>query len=39
MNTCSLHFEAAQGPLFILAPTILATRIILGFMLAKLKPA
>lgn len=39
MNTCSLYLEAAQGLLFILAPTILATGIILGFMMAKLKPA
>lgn len=39
MDTCSLYFEAAQGLLFILAPTILASGMILGFMCAKLKPA
>jgi len=39
MHDCSLYFQAAQGLLFILAPTILATGIILGFMMAKLKPA
>lgn len=39
MDTCSLYFEAAQGLLFILAPTILAAGMILGFMMASKKAA